>query len=145
MAAVCMGAGLDVADCEAEPAAEVAEERRELADEVYSPSCEVRESLAGPVAVDRADEKLDRTLSTLVLIDDTSEEAELLIDDKAELMELEAEAALELMEAMAEVSVTVDETTVVVSWAEARATRPAKTAVAKRILIGRWGDLRLLV
>lgn len=136
-AAVCMGAGLDVRDCEAEPAAEVAEERRELADEVYSPSCEVRESLAEPVAVAMTDEKLDRMPSALVLIDDTSDSAELLIDDRAESMELEAEAALELMEAMAEVSVTVDDTTVLVSWAEARATRPAKIAVAKRILIMR--------
>jgi hypothetical protein len=137
MAAVGMGAGLDVTDSEAEPAAEVAEERRELADEVYSPSCDVSESLAGPVAVAMADEKLDRTLSALLLIDDTSEAAELLTDDRAESMALEAEAVLELMEAMAEVSVTVDETAAVVSWAEARAARPAKIAVAKRILM-RW-------
>lgn len=56
MAAVCMGAGFDVTDSEAEPAAEVAEETREPIDEVYSPRAEVMDSLSAPVAVERTEE-----------------------------------------------------------------------------------------
>jgi hypothetical protein len=81
----------------------------------------VRESLSDPVAVAIAEEKLDRMVSALDVMELTSDSAEVLIEDRAELTMDETDAALEAMEERAEVSVgetlVVVATAVVVSWA----------------------------
>lgn len=67
-----------------------------------------------------AELKLESTESALVLMELSSDSAEVLTDSRAELTTEETEAALEAMDEIAAVSVgsmLVVSTTVVVSWA----------------------------
>lgn len=83
-----------------------------------------------------AELKLESTESALVLMELSSDSAEVLTDSRAELTTEETEAALEAMDEIAAVSVgsmLVVSTTVVVSWAATRAAKPARIG-AKRML-----------
>jgi len=142
MAAVWTGAALPVAEVEAELAASLAELALEAAELVRLSRSEEREAAADPVAVARTEEMLEAALPASVLMELTTEPSEELTESSSLRIELETLAAELIAELRALPSV------VVVSWAAARATKPAMMG-AKRILnegfffffecgIGKW-------
>jgi len=118
-AAVCIGPALgEVVWDETDEVTELSAEPTEL---VTLSISDERDEAASPVAVESADDRLERALPASLVTEPNSDETSELMDSKAELMTLESDAT---SETDAEVASAV----VAVSWAKAKAARVARMA-----------------